>query len=211
MSDTTPIAGSLSVSSFPLELFRREASLDHFTVQLKDPSEESTVDGSFKVVYTDYTIFVTVTSTLGKPRIDLRSSPPLAQDQLIATLLFGHPLDELDPDQSSSVGNTQAAIGDGAVGLASMYALASTPVESVNYDSRSGLLTAKVRLGEGTSLNIGTNQSQLSQVGIRKRLGKHWSIETDVTQGTTNALDPLNADTSTATRGSAMLQWSSRY
>jgi outer membrane protein W len=109
------------------------------------------------------------------------------------------------------VGNTQAAIKDGAIGLSSMYVLASTPVESVNYDSGSGVVTARVRLAEGTTLNVGTQSNQVSQVGVRKRLGKHWAVETDVNQGSANAAGASASSTGTGTRGSLFFEYSSRY
>lgn|GEM_PF-2544723 len=204
MSDDNPIAGNIKVDSFPLELFRRDATLDHFNMSLKSPIDQSPIDGSFNVKYTDYVIHVGVISTVARPVIVMTSDPPLPQDKLLATLLFGHPLNELDETQSSSVGNAQAAITDGAIGLGSMYVLASTPVESVSYDSKSGVVTARVKLAEGTSLNVGTDSSAISRVGVRKRLGKYWAVETDLNQGSSNAL-------SSGTRGSLFFEYSARY
>jgi hypothetical protein len=211
MSDDDPLGGSIRVASFPLKLFRRDSEVDHFNLTLKSPTDQSVMDGSFKVKYTDYTIIVSVISTISKPVVIMTSDPPLPQDQLVATLLFGHPLDELDESQSSSVGNTQAAIKDGAIGLGSMYILASTPVESVNYDSSSGVVTARVHLAEGTSLNVGAQSNQVSQVGVRKMLSKHWSVETDVNQGSANAVGAAASSVGSGTRGSLFLEYSSRY
>lgn len=70
-------------------------------------------------------------------------------------LLFGRKLDALDAGQAASVGSTGAAVADGAVTLASMYLLASTPVESVGYNPVTRVSTAKIRLADGTSLNVG--------------------------------------------------------
>ncbi|MEO5969714.1 MAG: hypothetical protein ABIQ95_07275, partial [Bdellovibrionia bacterium] len=93
---------------------------------------------------------------------------------------FGKPMEELDADQEQSVGSTRAAIADKALGIASLYALASTPVQSVGYDSTTKLFTAKLRLGEGTSLNLGADTNGLEGIGIRKRLSSKWSITTDI-------------------------------
>ncbi|MEO5969949.1 MAG: hypothetical protein ABIQ95_08475, partial [Bdellovibrionia bacterium] len=81
--------GFIRVKDFPMEVFRRNASLDHFDVTLKSPAAESTIDGLINVKYVDYTVSILVTSTVGKPAIKLISDPPLPEDKLVATLLFG--------------------------------------------------------------------------------------------------------------------------
>jgi hypothetical protein len=81
----------------------------------------------------------------------------------------------------------------------SLYALASTPVQSVSYDPTTRVVSAKVRLGEGVSLNVGKGRD-VTTVGIRKRLGGFWTITTDVTRST----DGANI-------ASAYLEWRHRY
>jgi hypothetical protein len=193
--------GSVQVRNFPVQFFRRDATFEHFNIALKQPTNESKIDGAIKVAYTDYTITILIMSTLGKPIVKLVSDPPLPEDKLMATLLFGRPMEELDSDQAQSVGNSRAAIADGALGLASMYALASTPVESVDYNPKTKLVTAKVKLAEGTSLNVGSNGATLGEVGIRKRLTSKIAITTEVTRNADNQSNAI----------SAFLEWASRY
>jgi hypothetical protein len=197
------MGGTVMVRKFPLEIFRRDAVLEHLTISLASPAPESELNGAVKVAYADYTITIQIIGTSGKPAIKMRSDPPLPEEQLVAVLLFGRPLEELDPDQNSSVGSTRAALADGAVGLASLYALASTPIQSVGYDPKRGVVNVKVRLGAGTSLNLGTTGAtdQLETIGIRRRLGPHWTIETDLIRSTDE----------TGRTASAFLEWSNRY
>src|SRR5690606_13697488 len=136
------------------------------------------LSGRVDVQYVDYRIHIYLRGTPEEPQIDLESDPHLPEDQIISVLLFGRTLEELGSDQTESVGSTRAALTDGAVGLASMYLLASTPVESVGYNPLTKTFTAKVRLADGTSLNLGTDMKDLTQVGIRKRLSREWSIGT---------------------------------
>lgn len=202
-----PLVGEIKVIDYPFEVFRRKATLEHFYVRYTpDNSVEGQVDGSVKVVYTDYTVRVLIFGTVSKPQIKLVSDPPVPEDKLLSVLLFGRTMGELDPDQTDSVGNAKAAIADQALGLASMYALASTPVESVGYDPSSQVITAKVKLGNGTSLDLGAGSGTgagnvKQQLGITRRLSRFWSFTT----GVANPSDP------TTRSASALLQWRNRY
>jgi len=131
----------------------------------------------------------------------LQSEPPLPQEQLMAALLYGQPLDSLDPESQSSVGNAQAALADGVLNLASIFALASTPIQSVGYDPQKGVATMKVRIAEGTSLNLGASSSEIQEIGVRKKIGSHWSVSTQVEN------DPITSDRTV----SAFLEWALRY
>lgn len=211
INDMEPPDVVLNISRFPLELFRRKAELEHFTFKIEkaeqqqeqDIEETHPIAGVLKVYYTDYTIKVEFFGTSERPKIKLTSDPPLPENQAYAVLLFGRTLDALDASQGESVSNTQAAMTDGAIGLASFYVLASTPIESLAYDSETGAVIAKVRLGEGTSLNIGGSTEQ-KFIGIRRRLSRMWTLETDLTN-ISNSSDAPN------TGVSAFLRWSNRY
>jgi hypothetical protein len=198
-TDSVPFNGSVRVLSFPVELFRRTATIRHIDVHLAPDSKASEVSGEIQVVYTDYTIRILILGLLDSPQVRFQSEPPLPEDKVLAVLLFGKTMDDLSADQASSVGSTRAAIENSALSLASMYLLASTPVESVGYDPVSHVFSAKVRLGDGTSLNIGSDMTQLNQIGIRKRLGGHWTI-------TTYLEHPFDAPTITA-----FLEWVKGY
>jgi hypothetical protein len=199
IGDSAPLAGKIQIRNYPVELFRRKATVENLALMLESPTKLSPIQGSVKISYADYVVTVTLGGTIEKPLVHLTSEPPLPENQLIAVLLFGQPLEELDQEQSDSVGNTRAAFAEGAVGLASLYVLASTPIQSINYDPESRSISAKIRLGDGTSLTLGSDTGG-ALVGLRRRLSSSWSVETDLT----NVLN-------TGGVASAYLQWSRKY
>ncbi|HEX4924403.1 MAG TPA: translocation/assembly module TamB domain-containing protein [Bdellovibrionales bacterium] len=202
VSKKEAMTGTVTVSRFPVILFRRDAQLTELRLTFNPKEEEDLIDGRAQVKYTDYTVYIVVSGPLNKPRIDIESTPPLPRRQLIATLVFGRPINELDSDQKSSVANLEGALKDGVLGYYSLYYLASTPVESVGYDPQSKMVTAKVRLQEGTSLNVGLNEDRdLGAIGVRRRLGRGWVLTTEVE-------DPFERG---ARNVSTYLEWLFRY
>ena len=118
-------------------------------------------------------------------------------------LLRGRSLAELDAEESTSIGETRAALADQALGLLSLYALASTPIQSVGYDPATGQVLVKLRIGEGTSLNLGSQWGGAQGIGIRRRLSQRWSIRTELNP-------PIGAE-SRGSVFSAVLEWGYRY
>ena len=171
--------GEIEIGRVALELFRRKAYLEELDVELQ-PSGEKFLKGNLSIQYLDYDISIRVGGTTEAPKVVMESVPPLSQDQIISVLLFGKAPEELDETQRSSVGNVSSAIGDAALSFSSLYFLASTPVESVGYDAQRGVVTAKVGLGKGTSLELGSSGQDLSEVGVRRRLGNNWYLNSYV-------------------------------
>lgn len=198
---SSALTGSLRVGETPAKLFNRNAVLKRLDLKLTPDEENTEVNGEIQVVYTDYTIRILVLGLLKQPEVKFLSDPPLPEDQVIAVLLFGKKMEALDRSQAESTGNFQSAVADSAVSLASMYLLASTPVESIGYDPVGRVFNAKIRLADGTSLNVGTDMRALNQLGIRKRLGRNWAI-------TTYLEHPLDPVTRSLT---AFLEWSRGY
>ncbi|MDZ4677776.1 MAG: translocation/assembly module TamB domain-containing protein [Oligoflexia bacterium] len=192
--------GSIHVREFPLKLFRRDAKLKRFNLTLNDRQKEM-IDGEVQLTYADYKIKITIWGTTKKPKIRFESEPPLDQNQIVSVLLFGKPVDELDSGQASSVSNTQAAAADRAIALTSMYVLASTPVESVGYNRESEMFSAKVRIQEGVSINVGADEERLRELGVNKHIKGPWYIYTYV----------RNPTESEARATAAFLEWVSRY
>jgi hypothetical protein len=204
-----PLEGTINVDEFPIELFHQKATVQYFNVTLADPTGGSKIDGRVEIPTVDYTVLTTFVGTIDKPVVKLTSEPSLPDNQIIAMLIFGQTPDTLDLDQSSSVGSTQQAISGGALNLGSLYLLASTPVQSVGYDPTTGEVTARVKIAEGTSVVVGESSRegyQSKSVGIRKRLGKNWSISSEVA----NEVDPTTG-ANQQTKVTTLLQWSHRY
>ena len=192
--------GSVHVKDFSVQLFRRDAQIKYFDVYLGQNDEEP-IHGMAEVHYTDYLVKIFLDGTVREPVIRFESVPPRGQNDIVSVLLFGRAADPSNTDQTSSVSNTEAAIADKAVGLASMYLLASTPIESIGYTSQSQTFTAKFHLAEGTSLNIGASDAGLKEVGVNRHLGGPWYAYTYIKNPSTSD------DRSTA----AFLQWVLRY
>ena len=121
----------------------------------------------------------------------------------LAALIFGKPLDALDPDQQHSVGSSRAALRQGALSLFALRYLSSLNIESIDYDPGSQIASLKYKLAEGTTLNVsqGTGGGQPS-AGIRKRLSKHMAVTT-----TLNNPSPTQADRTVST----FLEWAYQY
>jgi hypothetical protein len=195
------LQGTVQVAGYRAELFRRQAFVDHLRLRFAPDGEAAELDGLVIVDTNDYKISLLAVGTTAKPRLQLYSEPPLPERDLMAILLFGRQPEGLEPDQKRSADETRAAVADGAIGLLSMYYLASTPVESVGYNPHSGMFTAKVALAKGLSLTVGTNVESESQLGLRKRIGRNWTAETTAVKN----------ETDESTKGVAMLTWSKRY
>ncbi len=199
-SDSEPVSGLVRLASFPVEIFRRKAQIESLQLNFRDPLSSSLIFGSMQTTYADYRITIQLGATFERPQIQLLSEPALPESQIVSVLLFGRPLAELNSAESSTVGNTRAAIADQALGLASLYALAATPIQSLAYDPTTGVVSAKVRLGEGSSLSLGTNTKESNVLEFQQRLGSNFSLQAGV-------------ESSESSRGSASasLQWSRRY
>lgn len=203
LKSEAPVGGGIRIQSFPIQLFRREVEFEHLTVSLRQPSKDSELDGRIVVPYTQYTITILILGTTDKPQIKFLSDPPLPDDQIIAALIFGKPIDALDPDQQQSVGSTRAALRQGALSLIALRYLSSLNIESMDYDPGTKTASLKYRLAEGTTLNVsqGTGGGQPS-AGIRKRLTKHLAVTT-----TLNNPSPTQSDRTVST----FLEWAYQY
>jgi len=180
------LSGWVRVNSFPVNFFNQKGEVERISIQLTPKTGNSKLDGSIRIDRADYIFRILLTATLGRPKYKLISEPPLPEDQIYAVLLTGKDVSELGGEEAGSVSDIRSALGSG-IGLASLLVLGSTPIESITYDEASRVARANVKIAEGMSVNVGANleEGSLSQVGIRKRLGPHWVIETEVDRPTT--------------------------
>ena len=124
------VTGWVQVGRVPVELFRRNATVQQVRVDLL-PTGEQKLNGVVGINYLDYDINVLLTGTSTQPSVKFVSDPPLSDDNIMALLLFGRAPDELDQHQKDSVSNTRAALANATLGISSLYLLASTPIESI--------------------------------------------------------------------------------
>ncbi|MFL5814430.1 MAG: translocation/assembly module TamB domain-containing protein [Bdellovibrionia bacterium] len=200
LSSESPPTGKVQVGVFPVEAFRRKATVQHFDIDLVTKAGDSVLDGRVDVPLGDYQAHIDVVGSIDKPQVRVTSDPPVGEDQLLAALLFNRTPEELDPSESATVGSTRATVSQGALSLASLFLLASTPVEGLSYNPDTGQVTAQVRISEGLSLNVGSGENQAGAVGVRKRIGSNFFVTTNVNN--------IIQNSSTV---SAYVEWRKRY
>ncbi|MBI2387182.1 MAG: translocation/assembly module TamB domain-containing protein [Elusimicrobia bacterium] len=199
-SPPSAAAGRVSVRAFDVELFRRNATIDHLNIEVSSGSRPGALEGLVRYKTPDVEIRIMVLGTVEKPLIELASVPPLKREDIIALLIFGKSPAELDPEQTASVSNTETALESRAFGLASLYLFGATPIEHVGYDSATKTTTVKLRLPGGANLTIGSDFDQSRQLTLRKSLAPHWAIQSEISdQGREGA------------GATTFLEWFNRY
>jgi len=174
----TKLTGSVVIGETAISAFGRHALLEQFKIDLA-PNGMNRMYGRARVADPQYDISIFLFGTTKEPVVRFASTPPLNDQQIIAVLLFGRPLNELTQEQKISTSNVEAAFADAALGLSSIYLLANTPVESVGYDMERGVASVNLGLGGGASIELGTgNRSNI--IGFRKRLGHGFVFRSDV-------------------------------
>ena len=172
--------GTAELKPFRALIFRRIAAVDHVRLTGRAGSDIMDLDGLIVYKTSEASIRIRLLGTSLKPRVELESDPPMSQDDLMALLLFGKAPGQLDSDQQASAANASSAVAGSAFGLASLYLLASTPVDYVGYDPASRTYTVKLRLPGGATLQLGSNGASRG-VQLRKRLAANLAIQTELT------------------------------
>jgi len=193
--------GEIDLLPFDVEYLNRKAHVDHLRYYLKKGEKIFHYDGKLTIPKTDYTLTVVVFDESGKPKVEFSSEPPLSQDNIISLLLFNQTTNELTPDESNSVANTQAAVTNRALGLFSIWALSSTPIEAVNFNPTTKVYSARVKLANGLTATIGTDWENTQEVALRKRIGRNWVLSTMV---------QTDKETNTESK-KTLLEWFKRF
>lgn len=194
--------GRISILNYRVSFLKKKALVDHLAIVLVPDEPQPLIDGLVAFDDPDVRIFLKVSGTVDRPFYELESQPPRNPTELLSIVLFGGDAEALDDDNLQSVEETRAAMVDGAIGLVSMYYLASTPIDSVGYNPHTGLFRARVKVAQGLSLTVGSDLGGARQsIALRKRLTENWSFET-------------GAETDEETKknkGVAMFKWGRRY
>jgi len=193
-------SGTVTIQKFPVKLFSRKATIEHLKLTLTDPIDKSAVEGLIYLPCIDMTIILELVGTAGEPVISLASRPPMTQNDIISTLLYGEPMNALDSDRSDSVNNMNAALANNSIALTTFLLLGSTPIQSIGYNPDTGLFTARVKLGRKTSLLMSSSETS-KELGLRRRLGKGFSIKSGYEK----------IDESTSGAATTYIEWSKRY
>jgi hypothetical protein len=194
--------GSIGIEQYRVSFLKKKAFVDHIRLVLAPDEEQPLLDGLVVFQDPDVKINLKLSGSMDRPFYELESVPPRSPTELLSIVLYGGNPDALDEENLRSVDETRAAMVDGAIGLLSMYYLASTPIDSVGYNPYTGLFRARVRVAQGLSLTVGSDLGGARQtLTLRKRLTENWSFET-------------GAETDEEThesKGVAMFKWGRRY
>lgn len=191
--------GWITVGTTGVEIFRRQATVEELRFDLLESGVQKVLARVTTSVH-DYDISIFVSGDVAKPDVLLDSEPPLPRDQILSVLLFGRPLEELEDIERSSVTDVEAAITNAALGVASLYYFAKTPIESISYDPSRRLLTAQVGIGGGASVEFGRG-GQGTLVGFEKRLTRDFVFRSDVERLASSGSQTV----------SALIEWVKRF
>jgi hypothetical protein len=168
------IKGSKKVT---ISYLKRNLHLNSFTVSSKQ-DEKTEINLNSSYFTSGYRINLKIIGTLDKPKLILSSYPTLPREDILSLLIFKRKSNAISGSQRQSVGGTEAAIADKALGLFSIWAFASTPIEYVAYDPNTKSYSASIALPGNTSFKIGTDWESVSNLTLRKQLSETWAIET---------------------------------
>jgi hypothetical protein len=192
-------SGSVKVLPVNLVILSREARVESFRFNLGNASPG--YEGEVSVKRTNHKVLMKISERSGMPKVDLSSEPPLDKTDVLSVLLYNQTTRELNPDNSTSVAETRSALANKAIGLFSVIALSSTPIDAVTYDANTGVYSARVKISDGLTATIGTNWDKTQTLAFRKRLGKNFVLST---------LVESNSD-SDSNSGKTLLEWVRRY
>lgn len=163
--------GKVVIAPFSLSYLRRSAHIESLELELpenqKDPID---VIGQVRVDVDIYKIYFKIKGTLEHPGLEVWSVPSLDRQDIFSLLLYNRLKSDLSDEESSQVGGTENAFADQAIGLFSLWVLASTPIQRIAYDPATQTYTARVQLGEGTTMAVGGDFEQVQALELKRRL-----------------------------------------
>lgn len=172
--------GFVKVLPLKTKVFKRPIQIPSMRVNFNAPAEPVLV-GQVLFPLPEYKITMDLEGPISQPRYAFSSKPPLSRNDIYSVLLFGRPLDDLDPDDKRSASQTNQILAQGIMSLSVLYFLAGSPVEYIGYDPNSKSATAQFRLGSKSSLRVGGDSEGLNSTGVRQTIGKGWYIDTSAT------------------------------
>ncbi|WP_413612438.1 translocation/assembly module TamB domain-containing protein [Bdellovibrio sp. HCB-110] len=194
------LSGKVAIGKMNVEIFKKKAVIEKFDLIKYKDSTVQDIDGLITHRTSEVLIQILIVGTTEKPRVEFLSDPPLSRQQIISILLFNKSLQQLANEELSTAGQLDQALLSEAFGLASLFLLSSTPIESVYFDPRTQSYTARVRLDDSTSLSLGSNFETSQQFTLRRRLGGPWSVSTQIQQ-TENTEDVITT----------LIEWFKRF
>ncbi len=176
------------IQTLPLktEIFRRKVSINSVRINFHEPVEPD-LKAVVDFLLPEYTITLNLEGPLSKPRTAFSSKPPLPEDDIIAVLLFGRPLEDLDAEDKTASKTTSQIISQGLLSLSVLYFFAGSPIQSIGYDPATKEVSAQVGLGRRNSLRVSSEGKGVSGAGLRHSLGKGWYIDSSIQKSTSTS------------------------
>jgi hypothetical protein len=163
--------GHVVISPFALSYLRRTAHVESLELELpRNPLNPINIQGQVRVDVDIYKIYFKMKGTLEHPGLDVWSVPSLSRQDIFSLLLYNRLRSDLSDEEATNVGGTENAFADQAIGLFSLWALASTPIQSVSYNPDTQTYNARVQLGEGTTMAVGGDFEQVQTLELKRRL-----------------------------------------
>jgi hypothetical protein len=195
-----PLTGDLQVLALPIEIFGKKANVDHIKVTYLADSKLAALDGLVLYENPEVKVSIQLLGTTERPQVELQSDPPLGRQQILSVLLFNKSLYELTDEELNTAANMSKAFSDGAFGLFSLIFLSATPIQSINYDPTTESYSARLKIDDKTTLAVSSDFEQSRQFTVRRRLGGHWAIRTELREKDTEEDVVLT-----------LLEWFKRY
>lgn len=166
----------IKVLPFETEIFKRQIKLN--LLEITKEGEDGYINALVEFVLPEYNVFLKLEGPLSSPRYALSSRPALSQGDIISVLLFGRPLEGVDPGDQEAVARTNELISQGVLSLSVLYFLSGSPIQAITYDPNSKQVGAQIGLSRKSSLNVGGSSGGVNTVGVRYSLGGGWFIDT---------------------------------
>lgn len=176
------------VKSLPLKtkVFKRPISIPSMRINFNYPVDP-VILGQVIFLLPEYKITMDLEGPLKAPHYAFSSKPPLPLNDIYSVLLFGRPLQDLNPDDKQAANQTNQVLAQGIMSLSVLYFLSGSPVEYIGYDPESKAAEAQFRLGSKSSLKLGRDSEGMNTTGIRQSIGKGWYVDTSATNTQKNA------------------------
>lgn len=178
VEEDTGFRVSKGSSDFKINYLKRTVTVQNMRLTKKMGQEDIQVDGQLMYEAAGYNVFIRFSGPMESPEVVLSSEPPLDRRDIISVLLYNRVDDSIASFEQESVGGTEAALADRAIGLFGIWAFASTPIEAVSYNSVTGTYSAQIKLPEGFRFSVGTDWESVQNLELRRRVRGNWIVST---------------------------------
>lgn len=174
-SEDGSLQGGIYLERFQMNYQRRLVTLDQMRILLAERNSANLpIDGRVHLEQPIHRLHVDISGTMRSPSISLRSEPAMDRSDMYAIFLFYKSGRQLAPEERRMAEMFENAVTGRAVGLAGLWAIASSTVTHFDYEETNKTYKATLRLLDGRTVSIGTNWEQQIQNEVEKRISRKW-------------------------------------